>query len=64
MIVGGSPALYFARAKADGRVQTIGYDPHFYVRDTFLILAGYHRIFKSKGEPYEHLDPKVCIHRS
>ena len=63
-IVRGSPGSYFARAKVVRLVQTVGCDPHFYVRDKFLILTGHHRVFKPKGEPYGHLDPKVCIHQS
>jgi len=60
IIAKGSSGSYFARSKVDGRVQTVGFVPHVCARDTFLTLAGLHRIFKPKDEePYGRLNPKV-----
>lgn len=59
MITKGSSGSYFARAKVDGRVQTVA----CVVSCILMYVAGtdaFRRVFKPKDEePYGRLNPKV-----
>jgi len=57
MITKGSSGSYFARAKVDGRVQTVA---QVLPPVTMTSLSFPHRVFKPKDEePYGRLNPKV-----